>query len=186
MWIILFNAVDDFGIKEPMNNSDYAVNYAEIEAAKRKVAEEALHGALRIAGLAGVLSSNGYLVSLAARILDVIIYLAQRLDTAVMHIILILAGHLLARLGRPEVSNCIDGLNQYSYAYEESGEQANEISRLFNRARLGELELNHMASASRVVPSPPRDPSHSPQALILDDQQSHRSNGSSHVGQPSF
>jgi hypothetical protein len=118
----------------------------------------------------------------------VIIYLAQRLDTAVMHIILILAGHLLARLGRPEVSNCIDGLNQYSYAYEESGDQANEISRLFNRARMGELELNHMASTSRVtvVPSPPRDPSHSPQALILDDQQSHRSNGSSHVGQPSF
>jgi hypothetical protein len=65
MWIILFNAVDDFGIKELNNSVHYAVNHADIEAAKRKVAEEALHGALRIAGLAGVLSSNGYLVSLA-------------------------------------------------------------------------------------------------------------------------
>lgn len=119
---------------------------------------------------------------------ELAIYLAQRLDTAVMHIILILAGHLLARLGRPEVSNCIDGLKQYSYAYEESGEQANEINRVFNRARMGEVELNHMASTSRdiAVPSPPRDASHSPQALILDDQSLQRSNGSSHVGRPSF
>lgn len=64
MWIILFNALDDFGIKElnaGINNPPH--NYAEIDAAKRKVAEEALHGALRIAGLAGVLTSNGYLVS---------------------------------------------------------------------------------------------------------------------------
>jgi hypothetical protein len=65
-----------------------------------------------------------------------------------MHISLIFAGHLLARLGRPEVMNCINGLKQYSYAYEESGDQANEIHRAFNRARGGELELNHMASTA--------------------------------------
>lgn len=35
----------------------------QFETAKRKLGEEALHGALRIAGLASVLTSNGYLVS---------------------------------------------------------------------------------------------------------------------------
>ena len=62
MWIILFNALDDFGIKE-LNAAINLPNHADIEVVKRKVADEALHGALRIAGLAGVLTSNGYLVS---------------------------------------------------------------------------------------------------------------------------
>lgn len=65
MWIILFSALDDFGIKELNSGITYSDNtLAEIDAVKRKVADEALHGALRIAGLAGVLTSNGYLVSL--------------------------------------------------------------------------------------------------------------------------
>jgi len=103
-----------------------------------------------------------------------------------MHISLILAGHLLARLGRPEVSNCINGLKQYSYAYEESGDQANEINRVFNRVRMGEQELNHMASVTaRVTPvhSPLSDTPHSPQGVLLEEQQPqlHRSNSSSHV-----
>lgn len=56
MWIILFNALDDFGVKEQngsLNGSPSSppTNYAEIQDAKRKVADEALHGALRIAGL---------------------------------------------------------------------------------------------------------------------------------------
>lgn len=68
MWIILFNALDDFGIREvndlvrtgsPGNASP---NHAQIEGIKKKFSEEALHGALRIAGLAGVLTTNGYLV----------------------------------------------------------------------------------------------------------------------------
>lgn len=78
MWIILFNALDDFGVKEVGSPS----NHHEIEAVKRRIAEEALHGALRISGLvrpllalfsvhlylmccnfkAAVLTSNGYLV----------------------------------------------------------------------------------------------------------------------------
>lgn len=65
MWIILFSALDDFGIKELNSGITHSDNtFAEIDAVKRKVADEALHGALRIAGLAGVLTSNGYLVSL--------------------------------------------------------------------------------------------------------------------------
>lgn len=186
MWIILFNAMDDFGIKETNSSPSHSTNHSDMqfETAKRKLADEALHGGLRIAGLASVLTSNGYLVGSS----EINFYEAglihssqQRLDTAVMHISLIFAGHLLARLGRPEVMNCINGLKQYSYAYEESGDQANEIQREFNRARGGELELNHMASVvSRM--NTVRDTAHSP-AHLADEQhhQLHGSNGTSHV-----
>ena len=54
MWVIVFNAVDDFGIKE-QNDVTRAgspvPNDLQIESVKHKLAEEALHGALRIAGL---------------------------------------------------------------------------------------------------------------------------------------
>lgn len=101
-----------------------------------------------------------------------------------MHISCILAGTLLARLGRPEVANCIAGLKQYSYAYEEAGDQANEMSRLFNSARMGKLELNHMTSVlPRAGASPSSSSPHSPHghAMLVDDQRLHRTNGSSHV-----
>jgi hypothetical protein len=52
MWIILFSALDDFGIKEL--NGATPPNVTEIESIRRKVADEALHGALRIAGLVSV------------------------------------------------------------------------------------------------------------------------------------
>ncbi|KAH9948835.1 hypothetical protein B0H21DRAFT_204183 [Amylocystis lapponica] len=141
MWVILFNALDDFGIRE-VNDllrtgspGNVLPNAMQIEATKRKVMDEALHGALRIAGLAGVLTSNGYL----------------RLDSAVMHVSCIQAGMLLARLGRPEVMNCVNGLQQYSYAYEECAEQAADIRRVYNQAMAGEIEMLHMAS---VTPRP--------------------------------
>ncbi|KAL4250756.1 Zn(2)-C6 fungal-type domain-containing protein [Abortiporus biennis] len=141
MWIILFNALDDFGVRE-VNDivrtgspGNALPNHLQIENLKRKIAEEAMHGALRIAGLAGVLTSNGYL----------------KLDSAVMHVSCIQAGTLLARIARPEVQNCIDGLEQYSYAYEECAEQAAEIKRIYAQACAGEIELNHMAS---VAPPP--------------------------------
>ena len=97
-----------------------------------------------------------------------------------MHISCNLAGTFLARLGRPEVSNCIAGLEQYSYAYEEAGDQANEMSRLFQRVRYGDLELNHMASIiTRVTPvsSPPVQSN----AGVMLDTHIHRPNGPSHV-----
>ncbi|RDB18033.1 hypothetical protein Hypma_000879 [Hypsizygus marmoreus] len=136
MWIILFNALDDFGVKE-INNRSVEPNNARIEEVKRKVLEEALHGALRIAGLAAVLTSNGYL----------------RLDPAVMHVSCIQAGTLLARLGRPEVKSCIDGLEQYSCSYEEAGEQAMEMGRVYNQALAGEPQFTHMGmSVPRASP----------------------------------
>jgi hypothetical protein len=57
MWIILFNALDEFGIKDVndavriSNPSSALHNHQQIEDLLRKVADEALHGALRIAGL---------------------------------------------------------------------------------------------------------------------------------------
>ncbi|KAI0693448.1 hypothetical protein C8T65DRAFT_668057 [Cerioporus squamosus] len=144
MWIILANALDDFGIREVNDvartgtSETLLPQHAQIEDKKRKVMSEALHGALRIAGLAGVLATNGYL----------------RLDCAVMHVSCIQAGMLLARLGRPEVQNCIDGLKQYAYAYEECADQAAEIERVYTAAVNGEREANHMAS---VMPRPGGD-----------------------------
>ena len=59
MWIILLNALDDFGIKE-VNEARAAnvflPNQKQIDDLKRKVTDEALHGALRIAGLVGLSS----------------------------------------------------------------------------------------------------------------------------------
>jgi hypothetical protein len=141
MWIILFNALDDFGIREVVeatrlgSPASMMPNHLHIESVKRKVADEALHGALRISGLAGVLTSNGYL----------------RLDPAVMHVSCFQSGTLLARLGRPEVANCISGLEQYSYSYEETGDQAQEMKRIYGLARNGEIDLNHMASVAQRV-----------------------------------
>jgi len=80
---------------------------------------------------AGVLTKNGYL----------------RLDPAVMHVSCNYAGILLARFGRPEVQNCIEGLEQYSYSYEEAADQAQELRRLFALARAGRSDFTHMTSA---------------------------------------
>ncbi|THH09267.1 hypothetical protein EW146_g8729 [Bondarzewia mesenterica] len=171
MWIILFGALDDFGVRE-INEAmrigspgHIHPNYHQIEEMKRKVLDEALHGALRIAGLAGVLTKNGYLVSLNElhrapnprtfpfssssspysshpfRFRSL-----QRLDPAVMHVSCNQAGTLLARFGRPEVQNCIEGLEQYSYSYEEAAEQAADLRRLYTLARSGEGDFNHMTS----------------------------------------
>lgn len=112
---------------------------------------------------ASVLTRNGYLVrvfSLSSP--TVILFLAcsdplfsglrfvyQRLDSAVMHVSCIHAGMLLARLGRAEVSHCIEGLLQYSYAYEECEERAAEMTRVYEKALTGESGITHMAS---VVP----------------------------------
>lgn len=78
-----------------------------------------------------MLTKNGYL----------------RLDPAVMHVSCNYAGILLARFGRPEVQNCIEGLEQYSYSYEEAADQALELRRLFSLARAGQTDFTRMASA---------------------------------------
>ncbi|KAI9463794.1 hypothetical protein F5148DRAFT_1210757 [Russula earlei] len=163
MWIILFNALDERGIRESLGSplsASVGVGSGttlagssglqqQIEELKTKVVDEALHGAMRIAGLAGVLTKNGYL----------------RLDPAVMHVSCNYAGILLARFGRPEVQNCIEGLEQYSYSYEEAAEQAQELRRLFALARAGRSDFAHMTNAvvARQQHHPSTHPHHSPQ-----------------------
>ncbi|KAI0269919.1 hypothetical protein BC834DRAFT_863954 [Gloeopeniophorella convolvens] len=156
MWIILFNALDDRGVREsmgsPASTSSAGAGAAvgnsglllQIEELKMKVLDEALHGAMRIAGLAGVLTKNGYL----------------RLDPAVMHVSCNYAGILLARFGRPEVQNCIEGLEQYAYSYEEAAEQAQELRRLFALARAGQTDFAHMAGAVARQQSQGSSPAH--------------------------
>ncbi|KAK7690393.1 hypothetical protein QCA50_007051 [Cerrena zonata] len=141
-WIILFSAVDDYGIREQNDlvrtgspGETNTTSHEEIENSKKKLYEDTLHGACRIAGLAGVLTSHGYM----------------RLDSAVMHVSCIHAGFFLAKLGRPEVLNCIAALKQYSHAYEEMAERAAEIQKVYEAAVGGEFDFAHMAS---VVPRP--------------------------------
>lgn len=63
-----------------------------------------------------------------------------------MHVSCIQSGTLLARLGRPEVSNCIEGLQQYSYAYVEAADSAVEMDRTYRNALAGESDFTHMSS----------------------------------------
>jgi hypothetical protein len=53
MWIILFTALDDFGIREATDAAGIRLPSAalQVEVVKRKVMDDALHAALRIAGL---------------------------------------------------------------------------------------------------------------------------------------
>ncbi len=81
---------------------------------------------------------------------------AQKLDPAVMHFSCLTSGTLLARLVRPEVSNCIAGLKQYSYAYEQASEEASEMERAYGAAVAGDTDINHMSSV--VMPSPSNQP----------------------------
>ncbi|KAF8840752.1 hypothetical protein BDN67DRAFT_902856 [Paxillus ammoniavirescens] len=135
MWIALFNAMDDYGIRDDCL-SPSSIN--QVETVKRKVFEEALNASLRVSALAGVLTSNGYL----------------KLDPAVMHVSIIHAGFFLAHLARPEVQNCIVGLEQYSYAYEETKETAQQIKREYEVALIKGPTFHEMNDA--VPRSSPR------------------------------
>ncbi|KAF9220971.1 hypothetical protein BS17DRAFT_293506 [Gyrodon lividus] len=136
MWIALFNAMDECGVRDD-SLSPSGMN--KVETVKRKVFDEALNASLRISALAGVLTANGYL----------------KLDPAVMHVSIRQAGFFLAHLARPEVQNCIEGLEQYSYAYEETKKIAQDIRGNYERALIEGPTLHEM---SNIVP---RSPSHS-------------------------
>ncbi|KAJ3731005.1 hypothetical protein DFJ43DRAFT_1000001 [Lentinula guzmanii] len=145
MWIVLFNALDEFGVKE-LNEYDRngsspgnVQNRAYIEDSMRRVGEEALNGALRIAALTSVLSANEYL----------------KLDPAVVEFHIIAAGHILARLGRHEVTTCIAGLEQYSHSYEEAGDHAQDIRKTYQQVRNSGVDLNHMAAIVKQIPAFP-------------------------------
>ncbi|KAG8214469.1 hypothetical protein J3R82DRAFT_9522 [Butyriboletus roseoflavus] len=127
IWIGLFSAMDEFGVRDD-SLSPSGMN--QVETVKRKVFEEALNASLRVSALAGVLTSNGYL----------------KLDPAVMHVSIIQAGFFLARLGRPEVQNCIEGLEQYSYAYEETKELSQMIRREYEQTVIKGPSFHEMSN----------------------------------------
>ncbi|KAF8311058.1 hypothetical protein DL93DRAFT_2061489 [Clavulina sp. PMI_390] len=112
MWIELVHAISDYGIKEinlavekareDSQKTSMFSALADMLDTERMIATEAFKSATRIAGLAGVLTTNGYM----------------RLDPNAMHWPIYTAGRLLATMGRPEVENCIAGLNQNGYAYD--------------------------------------------------------------------
>jgi hypothetical protein len=133
MWIGLFSAMDEFGVRDD-SFSPSGMN--QVETVKRKVYDEALNASLRVSALAGVLTSNGYL----------------KLDPAVMHVAIIQAGLFLARLGRPEVQNCIEGLEQYSYAYEETKELSQMIRREYEQALIKGPLFHEMNNIPRRTP----------------------------------
>ena len=99
----------------------------------------------------------------------------QKLDPAVMHVSCIHAGTLLARLARPEVKNCIAGLEQYSYSYEEAGDQAAEMRRLYDRALAAGPEFSYMAQVTPRTVSPETATS-----MVVDEHQDLKTD-SSHV-----
>uniref|UniRef100_A0A0W0EVM0 Xylanolytic transcriptional activator regulatory domain-containing protein n=1 Tax=Moniliophthora roreri TaxID=221103 RepID=A0A0W0EVM0_MONRR len=144
MWIILYNAVDEFGVKEanevhrtstPPHNIP---NGALIDDTTRKLVMEAVNSATRISTLVGVLASNDYL----------------KLDPAVMLFSCIAAGQVLARIGRREVLQCITGLEQYSRSYEEAGDQAVEIRKTYQQVCGGHLFPGHLIGIAKQVPAP--------------------------------
>ncbi|KAE9403961.1 hypothetical protein BT96DRAFT_973381 [Gymnopus androsaceus JB14] len=147
MWIVLFNALDDYGNREINENDRSGLppgnlrNRVYIEDAMRRIGEEAVNGALRIAALTSVLTANEYL----------------KLDPAVVEFHIIAAGSLLARLGRPEVSTCIVGLEQYSHSYEEAGDHAQDIRRTYDSVRNGngDQHMNHMSRIIKQIPAFP-------------------------------
>lgn len=80
-----------------------------------------------------------------------------------MHVSCIKAGTLLARLGRPEARNCINGLEQYSYSYEEAGDQAAEMKKTYSLAQEVGPQFSHMTQFISGT-----TPDHA--AMVVDEQ----------------
>jgi hypothetical protein len=99
-------------------------------------------------------------------------HLLQKLDPAVMHVGCIKAGTLLARLGRPEAKNCINGLEQYSYSYEEAGDQAAVMKKTYVQAQEGCPQFKYMA---QFISGPSPDTT----AMAVDEQDTKSDSSSS-------
>ena len=105
-----------------------------------------------------MLTTNGYL----------------RLDPNVLHYSIYAAGILLARLGRPEVSNCISGLQQYGFAYEEALDQAAEMNQVYQAAApQAHSGVDHVGGGAGGFqpPPPPSTSAAAPQPQTQQQQQ---------------
>jgi hypothetical protein len=186
VWVVLHSALEEFHLREARNGE---MDEAVVQALVRQVADEALVGALRIAGLVchydiyyspltglcsktSVLTSNGYL----------------RLDPNILHFSTYAAGMFLARHGKPEVKTCIKGLEQYSFAYEEAFEQAKWMQQVYASSivaptHVSQSLLSSSSSMSNGINAPlsAAEPPDSPLMLYMA-----HTNGSSSVPQVSF
>jgi hypothetical protein len=185
MWVILHSALEEFHLREARNGG---MDEAVVQSLMSQVAEEALVGALRIAGLVcchkiyyltltrfcsktSVLTSNGYL----------------RLDPNILHFSTYAAGMFLARHGKPEVKTCIKGLEQYSFAYEEAFEQAKWMQQVYASSIVAPTHVSQSLLSSSSMsnginaPLSAAEPPDSPLMLYMA-----HTNGSSSVPQVSF
>lgn len=137
MWVILHSALEEFRLREARNGEMDDKVAQELE---RQVAEKALTGAIRIAGLTSVLTSNGYL----------------RLDPNILHFSTYAAGMFLARHGKSEAKICIKGLEQYSFAFEEAFEQAKWMQQVYVSST---ITTTHLSPQTSYHPSSANTPS---------------------------
>ncbi|KAH8089477.1 hypothetical protein HD553DRAFT_93191 [Filobasidium floriforme] len=117
-WTCLAGAIKKCGIKELKRTGEAPLLRDEAEDIKARIEHEALHGALRISALAGVLTQNSYL----------------RLDPNVLFPALYRSGVYLAEAGRIECMSCIAGLRQYGLCFEEAFDRADELAVVYQRA----------------------------------------------------
>lgn len=64
LWMIVHGAIKEFGLQDELDaakDGGIPVNQVELESLKRRIREEAEHGATRMAALVGTLTENGYL-----------------------------------------------------------------------------------------------------------------------------
>lgn len=135
-WIVLWRALDELGIygsdrsnatspihqdrlkRNEVSDSDRwpadAPSASRVQSLLATVQEEALNGALRIAGLTEILRSNHYL----------------RLDPCNSLASLEVAAHMLVRFQRSEADIMIAGFRQYGLSYEDCFEKADILERL--------------------------------------------------------
>lgn len=118
MWLVAERAVHDFGIQDTDDRHMFAF---EMQQMKERLAQEAVHSAMRITMLAALAAEQGLL----------------RLDPLILYRPIYDAGMFLARRGQDECLGCVAGLRQYAMAYPQMWELAAEIEAALSKARLG-------------------------------------------------
>lgn len=136
VWLLMWQAIDEYGIAElkannlaqynaalirhgtsiglPVTMAEMELDQSKVNGMRNAIYEEALKAALRSANLAKMLHDFDYLQN----------------EAGIMKFTLCEAGYCLTRFKRPEVYMIIDGLRQYGQAFEECYEQADELERL--------------------------------------------------------
>lgn len=136
VWLLMWQAIDEYGIAElkannlaqynaactrhgtssglPVTMAEMELDQSKVNGMRNAIYEEALKAALRSANLAKMLHDFDYLQN----------------EAGIMKFTLSEAGYCLTRFKRPEVYMIIDGLRQYGQAFEECYEQADELERL--------------------------------------------------------